>query len=457
MARSVLPPYLWRKFTSAIFYKAIRMGAEKGRRAKPRVIPPLPVWRRQESAVLEEVLEPALALELWLYLRHLRDWVDVPEHGTTELFVSAPTNQVRRRRAEALNEAGALDQAIAAFHELTDAPSDIGAERLRAACIAVADWAHEHGYAVTAAQFAAAATRIAPESPQAANVAGLVHRRLGEWTSAELYYVRAARYARRQKNADEYVSAHIGMAALAQARGRYRAARRHLNTASNEARRSGSTWLASHAQHDLMLMLTEHREYRQAELAAARAVTLYPVTDPRFPFLAADFAFLLLAQGAHAEALPILQRFLALIESPAQQVIGLSLLARAYAGTGRRAESSNVRRTVTTLIQAYPQDAPAALYHMAEACRAEGAWGEAEQLIAAAREMALGRGDVAVVGYADELAAQIAARQVPPGSADEGADVRRSVTNALTARLAHWRPNSRRGRRRHPRRDHWAA
>jgi len=414
------------------------MGAEKARKAKPRVIPPLPPWLRRESAVLAEVPEPALAVELWIYLRHLRDWVNVVDRGRTAVFVSTPTQQVRRRRADALQVAGELGRAIAAFHELTDAPVSMAPERLLAACVEVAEWANEHGYAVTATQFASAATRIAPESPQAANVAGLVHRRLGEWASAELYYVRAVRYARLQKNADEYASAHIGMAALTEARGRYTAARRHLTIASKEARRHGSTSLASHAQHDLMLMLTELREYRQAELAAARAVTLYPVTDPRFPFLAADFAFLLVAQGACAEAVPILQRFLAFIETPAQQVIGLSLLARAYAGAGRHTESRSVRQTVTELIRAYPQDAPAALYHVAEACRSQGAWDEAEQLTTTVRELALGRGDVAIVGYADELAAQIAARHVSPVPSLHGrADVRRSVTTAeVYGRLA---------------------
>lgn len=434
------------------------MAADKARKAKPRVIPPLPVWPRRESAVLSEVPEPALTVELWLYLRHLRDWVDSGQSAATELLHPFSSEGVRSRRAEALDAAGPLESAIAVFHELSDAPASVTAEQLRDACITVADWANEHGYGVTAAQFGAAATRITPESPQAANVAGLTHRRLGEWTNAELYYGRAARYARRQKNADEYVAAHIGMAALAQARGRYKAARRHLNTASNEARRSGSTWLASHAQHDLMLMLTERREYRQAEIAAGRAVTLYPVTDPRFPYLAADFAFLLLAQRMSAEALPILQRFLSLIEAPAQQVIGMSLLSRAYAGLGRPAESRNVRRSVNELIKTYPQDAPAALYHMAEACRAEGAWEEAEQLIEASRALALDAGDAALVGYADQLAEEIADRHVPAAPATEDdTGLRRSITTALTARLAHWRPNSRRGRKRHPRRNHWAA
>jgi hypothetical protein len=79
------------------FHEASRMGADKARRAKPRVIPLLPVWPRRESAALGEVPEPALAGELWLYLRHLRDWVELGQSATTELFHAVSTDRVRVR------------------------------------------------------------------------------------------------------------------------------------------------------------------------------------------------------------------------------------------------------------------------------------------------------------------------------------------------------------------------
>jgi tetratricopeptide (TPR) repeat protein len=424
---------------------------------KPRVIPPLPAWPCREAAILAEVTDAALAAELWLQLRHVRDWLDAHE-GAAELFPPRPTPRVLDRRAEALEAAGELEDALATFHALTDAPRDVAAEALAAACVTVADWARESGCGATAAQFAAAATRADPASPACHNVAGLAHRHAGDWRAAELYYLRAAYLAREQRSADERVAAHIGLAALWFSRGHPRRARRHLDTATNAATRSGSLWLAGHAQHDLMLMLTECGEYRHAEVAAARAVSLYPLHDPRLPYLAADFAFLQIAQHLYAESVPVLERFTGLIAGPAQQVIGLGLLARAYAGAGRTDDYRRTRDRVTGLVAAYPQDGPVAFYHLAEAARSRGAWDEAREFATRSLDGAEERGDASVAAHAWALLANVQARQLPPApSSSDGAGARRATAHALSIRLARWNPAARRGRRRTPRRNHWAA
>jgi tetratricopeptide (TPR) repeat protein len=433
------------------------MALDRPLHIKPRVIPPLPAWPRREAAILAEVTDPALAAELWLQLRHARDWLDAPD-AAAELFPARPAPRVLARRAEALDAAGELEDALAAFHALTDAPGEATAPALAAACVAVADWAGEAGCGTTAAQFAAAATRADPRSPACHNVAGLAHRREGDWRAAELYYLRAAHLAREQRSADERVAAHIGLAALWFSRGHPRRARRHLDTATNAATRSGSLWLAGHAQHDLMLMLTECGEYRHAEGAAARAVSLYPLNDPRLPYLAADFAFLQIAQQLYAESVPILERFTRLVGEPAQQVIGLSMLARAYAGAGRADDHRRTRDRVAALVAAYPHDAPAAFYHLAEAARCRGAWDEARDYASRALDGAEERGDAAVAAHAWTLLARIQARELPPSPpAPEGMGSRRATAHALSVRLARWNPAGRRGRRRAPRRNHWAA
>lgn len=432
------------------------MAPDRSQHPKPRVIPPLPAWPRREAAILAEVTDPAVAAELWLQLRHVRDWLEARDVAD-ELF-PAPTPRVLARRAQAVEAAGELEDALAAFHALTDAPGQAAPQALAAACVAVADWAGESGCGATAAQFAAAATRLDPRSPGCHTVAGLAHRREGDWRAAELYYLRAAHLAREQRNADERVAAHIGLAALWFSRGHPRRARRHLDTATNAATRSGSLWLAGHAQHDLMLMLTECGEYRHAEVAAARAVSLYPLNDPRLPYLAADFAFLQIAQHLYAESVPILERFAGLVAEPAQQVIGLGLLARAYAGAGRAHDYRRTRDRVAALIAVYPQDGPAAFYHLAEAARCLGAWDEARGLAGRALDGAEARGDASVASHAWALLARIEARELPdhPPLAD-GAGSRRATAHALSVRLARWNPAARRGRRRTPRRNHWAA
>lgn len=419
-------------------------------------MPPLPVWSDRADDILREVSEPAISVELWVQLRHLRDWLAFSTRTAAELFHARPSARVIARRAEALAAApGEVADAIRTFHALTDGVIVTGSA-LGVACVRIGDWALADGYSTTAKQYTAAGARAAPSDPACLNAAGLAHRRGGELDGAELYYQRAAYFARGQKNADEEASAHIGLAALWSTRGLYRRARRHLGRATNIAQRSGSTWLGAHVQHDLMLMLTERQEYGAAEVAAARAVSLYPLSDPRFPFFAADFAFLQLAQGFFSDAVPALEQFLAIIKTPAQQVIGLSLLARAYAGTGRIAEYRDVRDRVKHLIAVYPADAGAALFHLAEAARTLGAWNEAARYARRARRMALERGDRAVARYAAALAAAIRERQSPARPANRGGSTDWTATaTTLSVRLRRWSPQSRRGRKRRPRRNHW--
>lgn len=421
---------------------------------RPRVMPPLPVWVDHAQALLSE-LPASMAAELWLQSRHVRDWLS--GGNLAELFHPEPSPGVLERRAVALSEGGVLQQSLMVFHALTDR-NEVDSEQIAAACVEVADWANASGYFETAMQFSAAGAAAAPDNPRVLNAAGLMHRRGGRFSYAELYYLRAAYFAQNQTNADERVSSHIGLAALCCSRRQYRRARRHLDRASNIAQRCGSTWLAAHTQHDLMLMLTERRDFVQAEHAAGRAASLYPLNDSRFPFFAADFGFLRVAQGLHSEAVPILEQFLSLIaDRPSQQVIGLSLLARAYAGTGKVNEYLTVRDTVEELVSTYPLDAGAAYFHLAEAARWRGDWTEAARSAALSRRAALARGDSAIVQYAERLEAAIAHRQADSHPHQNASSGRRAIGNVLAGRLGRWNPESKRGRPRQPRRNHWSG
>jgi tetratricopeptide (TPR) repeat protein len=430
--------------------------AGRGQHTRPRVLPPLPLWSNGVDVMLEEIPDERLALELWIQLRHLRDWLAFPAGSRPDgLFPPCPSERVLTRRAEAISSLpDALRQALRTFHALTDGivhPDEV----IVRGCLDVADWALNAGHTATAVQFTTPAARVASFDPTCLNAAGLAHRRAGEWEAAALYYERAAHCANTQKNADEHASAHIGLAALWSSRGRYRRARRHLSRATNIAQRSGSAWLGAHVQHDLMLMLTERQQYPEAEAAAMRAVSLYPLHDSRFPFFAADFAFLQIAQGYYSEAVPALEQFLGLIRSPAQQVIGLSLLARTYAGAGRVVEYSQVRDNVVQLIRVYTADAGAALFHLAEASRSLGEWAEAAAYAELSRQAALDSGDKAVARFAARLYNMIRERRSPPGPITRASGEKAPAATTLAVRLRGWNAQSRRGRKRRPRRNHW--
>jgi tetratricopeptide (TPR) repeat protein len=423
---------------------------------RPRVLPPLPLWSNGADVVLTEISDERLAVELWIQLRHLRDWLAFTSGSRQDaLFPPYPSERVMTRREEAIASAPeVLRHALRTFHALTD--GIVHADDLIArGCLDVADWALNAGHTGTAVHFTAAASRLASLDPTCLNAAGLAHRRAGQWEAAALYYERAAHCANTQKNADEQASAHIGLAALWSSRSRYRRARRHLSRATNIAQRSGSAWLGAHVQHDLMLMLTERQHYPEAEAAAMRAVSLYPLHDSRFPFFAADFAFLQIAQGYYSDAVPALEQFLGLIRSPAQQVIGLSLLARAYAGAGRVAEYSQVRDTVVQLIGVHTADAGAALFHLAEASRSMGEWTEAADYAERSRRAAVDSGDKAVARFAAGLYDMIRERRGPPQPTPRVSGEKAPAATTLAVRLRRWNEQSRRGRKRRPRRNHW--
>jgi tetratricopeptide (TPR) repeat protein len=402
-------------------------------------------------------LPDVLGWELWQQLRHIRDWLETSPAQRPGLFPGHPRVIATERRAEAELIAPELHEALDDFSRFMTSPEPAVGAVLRA-CETVVEWARDRSLSETGVQFSAACVRIRPDDPRLANLAALCNRRAGRWADAEVLDDRAAVQAREQRNPVEYIGAHLGMAALWNTRGSYRRAYSHLIVAINKARRSGRLWLAGHAEHDLMLMLTEGGDYEGAEEAAERAVHLYALHDRRFPFLAADFALVQIYQQLYANALPLLDVFLKAIEEPPQQVIGLSMLGRALAALGRRDEFRAVQERVALLIGEFPQDAAVALYHLGEGARAAAEWNMAAELAGSAHEIAVARGDDKLRTLAAELMRGIHGRTFLTASANpDRATARQAIMKRLAARLARWKPTSNRGRKRTGSRDQWAA
>ncbi|HET7230753.1 MAG TPA: hypothetical protein VFJ16_12165 [Longimicrobium sp.] len=398
-----------------------------------------------------------LGWELWQQLRHVRDWLETSPEQKAGLFPGHPRASAAERQAHAEVIAPELHAALEGFSRFLSTPGTAIDPVLRA-CETVAEWARDRGLSETGVQFSAACVRLKPDDPGLANLAALCNRRAGRWEDAEVLYVRAAVQAREQRNPVEYIGAHLGMAALWNTRGSHRRAYSHLLVAINKARRSGRLWLAGHAEHDLMLMLTERGDYEGAEEAAERAVNLYALHDERFPFLAADFALVQIYQQLYANAVPLLNAFLNRIDEPPRQVIGLSMLGRALAALGRRDEFRIVQERVATLIREFPQDAAVALYHLGEGARAAAEWSTAAELAESAHRIAVARGDDKLRTLTTALINGIHGRTFLTASTNpDRAATRETIMKRLSARLARWKPASNRGRKRTGSRDQWAA
>ncbi|HET7462609.1 MAG TPA: hypothetical protein VFJ82_15250 [Longimicrobium sp.] len=419
---------------------------------------PPPDWPPTEAEILDELSNEPIAVEFWLCVRKVRLWLETPPDARSRLFRRSTRDSGKERRRAVFGAYPELHESLRTFAALVATPGKIDAATLCRACTQLADWAAENSFDVTALHFAMAAAAVAPENPEAANLAGLMCRRAGDWQRAEMFYPRAIALARRQRNATEYVCGHIGYAALLYSRGSHlEKAVRHLNTAARVAADNGSFWLAGHALHDSMLLQVQRNEYAAAEAEALRAAELYPLHDRRFPHFVVDFAFVQLEQQHFGEALSLLHLCMSVIHEPAVQALIHSMLARSYGGLRRREDYEHARREAEELAKTFPEHASVVYYHVAEGARACRSWAEAERHARRARELALKRGDREMVRLAERTIGFVArqtgieAVSVPPGSLPD------RLTRELAARLSRWNPQSHPIKRRRAFRNQWVA
>ncbi|HVG43598.1 MAG TPA: hypothetical protein VM890_02675, partial [Longimicrobium sp.] len=298
-----------------------------------QIIPePPPVQRRLDTAILGEA-PPALAVVLWQYARHLRDWIDASAAEREALFNPEPPRWVAAKRKDARAGLPELAESLEAVEAALRAPLEIDHARLAEALERLARWAEAQGHAATAVQLAELSALVDREAPRLANLAGRLTRHAGDHARAEAWLERGIGLARRHRDWVEYTRGHLGAGILCMAAGREARARQHLNTASTIAMREGHEWLAAEAQHDLFQFMTVRGSLVDAEVHARRALAWYPKHHQRFPFFAADVAFLLVCQRHHGAAAVLLRAFVQVVKPP-QNVLGFSMLVRALAAAG---------------------------------------------------------------------------------------------------------------------------
>jgi hypothetical protein len=140
-------------------------------------------------------------------------------------------------------------------------PSTSAAE-VGSACQTVSQWAEANDRKETQVHFAELAARADPENPALANAAGRVCREAGLYDRAEL---------------------------------------------------TGRRRLAAEAHHDLLTLAAERVNLAEVFEHAAATIELYPLNRPRMPYLAHDFAFVLIRNRLYSIALPLFESFLKVI------------------------------------------------------------------------------------------------------------------------------------------------
>jgi tetratricopeptide (TPR) repeat protein len=419
-----------------------------------QIIPEPPRRRKPEFQILSEA-PPALAVVLWQYIRHVKDWIDAHPEIRHTLFNANPPRWVveKRRAAYAMCEEHADE--LTAIERMMDRPDDVREDELADACERLARWAESQGYPETAIELAETAARLDCGEPRRANLAGRLTRNAKEYGLAETWFERGIGLARRRADWVEYTRGHLGAGIMCMWTGREAPARRHLNTASTIAMREGHEWLAAEAQHDLFHFMTVRGNYVDAELHARRALAWYPKHHHRFPFFSADVAYLLVCQRHYSAAIRVLRHFLSIV-GPPKNLLGLSLLVRALACAGELDEFAAMR---VQLLKSIPTDSEyesAARWHLAYGERAAGLRDLAKVTARTAVEIARTQRDREM-----EVLALAALQEIESGQPAQHEIARNDgnfteFVSGIISRLQTWSP-TRRGRNRSRSEADWAA
>lgn len=347
-----------------------------------------PKWRLSELAVVIEVTPEALAVEVWRALARVRLWAegDVPNEG---LFSSrAMTRESMLRRDEAYAQSPEIADALRMLGPDSIVRADRNARLL--ACQEISAWAEERGYFKTAVQAAEAAAFCEPADPALANAAGRVCRHAGERGRAEVWYARGVGLARESQDRREYISAHLGIAAVLRDGGQHLRALRLIARAAKTAKRGGIRGKAAESFHEALSVTLLQRHFERATEFARRALETYPVRHQRLPAFVYDVAFLMVSQGLYGIALQLLTQTADKISLPHERMIVIGTLARAAGGAGSRERYKDALRKVLEAAPAFQTIAAGPMYSCALGAQLLGEWDEAKDLtrvaIASARE-----------------------------------------------------------------------
>jgi hypothetical protein len=196
-------------------------------------------------------------------------------------------------------------------------------------------------------------------------------------------------------------------------------------------------------------MLQEN--YPRAAAYARRAVALYPRHHRRYPYMAADFAALLVRRGLYPEALCILREVQKRLTSRWEQLQLWGLVGWAAAGSTQEFHLfAEAVETVLEGAQAYAYPAPGALYALAQGARLRSDWPLALELSERASAAASETGDAMTYMVATTLTREIHFRRggvSEPGENDAAAVILRRAAGEVLTRLEAWRGPTWRPRR----------
>ncbi|HEX2079564.1 MAG TPA: hypothetical protein VHG08_17695 [Longimicrobium sp.] len=372
-------------------------------------------------------------MDLLLSLYNVRLYAESPPELRGELFTS-------RGDARHVNAPDRVRGALEVFAQLLWNPTQVNDLALAAACRAVAEWAEDHSFPVTAVGYAEAAARLLPEDPEMANLAGRACRRAGERARAELWYERGLGLARRAGNVLEYVNGHLGFGNLLRDHGEYGRALRWIKRAGVSARKGGLRESGAEALHDAFTLAYLREDLARASSLVRRAARVYPIHARRVPYLGADLSLLLARRGLYDLALELLQLVQSHLTAPVESLQIWGLTAYAAGGMGNREVFAAALRHVEQMAERYGEASAGALAYAAAGAHLMQDWSTADRLIGEAIRRAAG--DTLSEELAARVARDISVRSPgvpPPPEQDPATAALRGLVPEVAARLRRWR------------------
>ncbi|HEV3050973.1 MAG TPA: hypothetical protein VGX50_11715 [Longimicrobium sp.] len=380
-----------------------------------------------------------LAACLWTGLRGVQRWAGLSAGERAGMFVPAAP-WILDRFSAAEQEAPEIVPALHVLALLRLSPQRVSASDLARACHEIWRWADDRALLATAGHFAEAAAYIAADDPVYANDAGWACRRIALHERSAAWYQRGFALAVRARSRQESIRALLGYGALLKDAGRAEDARYFFDRASRRAARTGRRRQAAVARHYIFALEAETGDLESGIAQAREALNLYPIYDRRIPYLAHDYAFLLIRHRYYSRALSLLERLVPAISRPDEQVLVLSNVAWAAAGAGLYQASRQAQQRVLSLVPLHGEYAAAGLIHLAHAARLGGEWKDARRFAEAAVQTARARKEAALEDEALDLQVVIDARlptgdEADPAGEPEGLE---SLHRLFTNRLRRW-------------------
>lgn len=376
-----------------------------------------PTWLpepRPSHLVLDEVGGTA-GYVLWLLLNDCDLWIAAEQRS--QLFASGGRDWADTEWPAELVDAFSILRAASAAPELARAAD------LASAAATVWEWAERQGHMEAALQFAELAARLEPDSSGRAGTAGrLCRRRGGLYPRATRWFQRATRLARMHGDEIAFSTAELGWGILELMNGNLLHAEAHLVKAYRRAMRAGRHSLAGPAKHNLIAVTATAGRHDEAWSHAREAVKLYAAYHPAFPRLAYDVALMLVLQGYHSSAIPVIERALQFFDEGAERMAILATQAGAAGVARDRVRFERSAAEVLRLVEHATEMADSAFLHLAQGARCFEQWDRAETWARRSVHLAGISGDKPVQRMAVELLEAVVRRDLAPEDSIPPAD-----------------------------------